>query len=110
VYGYLDRVGAPPEARAVVDLGHALSLRDWERVASAADQLVPRVAAREAWVPPATLLDAAVLSYLRIGRPTAARNALNVLIPRTAREPWNLRNRLLGALVEEAERAVRPTG
>ena len=105
VFAYLDRVDAPAPARAVVELRHALSLREWERVAAAADRLVGRVAAREAWIPPATLLDAAVLAYLRTDRPSAARNALDLLAPRAARTPGHLRNRLLEAMVTEAEGA-----
>jgi hypothetical protein len=103
---YLDRAGAPSEARAAVDLRRALALLDWEGVAAAADFLVSRVAAREPWVPPGTLLDAAVLAYLRVGRPTAARNALDLLVPRTGRATSNLRTRLLEALVAEAEPAA----
>jgi len=103
-YGYLARVEAPVEARAAVDLRHALALQDWGRVAEASDLLVSRVAAGEAWVPRRTLLDAAVLAYLHVDRPDAARTALDLLLPRTARTPWNLRNRLLEAMVAEEER------
>jgi hypothetical protein len=52
---------------------------------------------------PSTLLDAAVVAYLRVARPTAARNALDLLGPLSGREPGHLRNRLLDALIAEAE-------
>lgn len=102
VHEFLDRVDAPREARAAVDLKHGLALLDWERVASAADVLVARVAAGEAWVPPATLLDASVVAYLRVGRPTAARNALDMLSRTSGYGADNLRLWLLDALVAEA--------
>jgi spermidine synthase len=103
VYDFLDRTDAPPPARATVDLMHGLSMLEWDRVASAADLLVSRVAVGEAWVDPGTLLDAAVLAYVRTGRPEAARDALDALGSQTGRAPGNLRDRLLNALVTEAE-------
>jgi hypothetical protein len=103
VYDFLDRAQAPPPARAAVDLKHGLSLREWERVAAAADVLVARVALGEAWVDAGDLLDAAVLAYLRTDRPDAARRALDVLGPRTGRLAGNMRDCLLLALVREAE-------
>ena len=104
-YGYLDRVDAPPEARAAVDLHHALARFDGTALAAAADVLVPRVAAGEQWVSPETLLDAAVLGYLEVGRADAASDALEALVPRTGRKDHDLRNRLLAALVEQEGRA-----
>jgi hypothetical protein len=103
VYDFLDRTDAPPPARATVDLMHGLSMLEWDRVASAADLLVSRVAVGEAWVDPGTLLDAAVLAYVRTGQPEAARDALDALGSQTGRAPGNLRDRLLNALVTEAE-------
>ena len=103
VNDFLDRTGAPETARAAVDLKHALSLLDWERVAAAADLLVLRVAIGERWIDPETLADAAVIAYVRTGQPTAARTALVALRPRTGRTRDNLRDRLLDALVTEAE-------
>jgi hypothetical protein len=103
IYDFLDRTGAPPEARAAVDLRHGLAELDWERVASASDRLVSRVAAGESWTSATVLLDASVLAYLRTGRVTAARSALNALSPRTSRGAGDLRIRLLEALVEQDE-------
>jgi predicted membrane-bound spermidine synthase len=107
VYDFLDRTSAPDVARAGVDLKHGLALLEWERVAAAADLLVTRVAVGEPWVDAGTLLDAAVIAYLRVGRPTAARNALDQLGPRTGRQPGHLRDRLLEALVARAEAELR---
>jgi spermidine synthase len=106
VFDFLDRAQAPPEVRAAVDLRHALSLVDWPTAAAAADVLVGRVAAGEPWESPSVLLDVAVLAYLRTGRPTAARNALERLAPLLGRAEWHLRTRLLDALVTEAEQAA----
>jgi hypothetical protein len=103
VYDFLDRAGAPAEARATVDLKHGLGILEWGRVAAAADLLVSRVSAGQGWAQPSTLLDASVVAYLRVGRPTGARNALNLLGPRSGRGADHLRNRLLDALVSEAE-------
>ena len=82
-----------------MDLKHGLSLLEWDRVAAAADLLVPRVALGEPWADSAVLLDAAIIAYLRTGRPAGARNALDALGPRTGRAPGNLRDRLLVALL-----------
>ncbi|MDA0329067.1 MAG: hypothetical protein O2958_08680 [Gemmatimonadetes bacterium] len=100
VYAFMDRAEAPPEARASVDLMHAYSLGEWEQAATAADQLVGRVAAGGRWVTSEILLDIAVIAYLETGRPQAARSAHNLLAPRTGRASWNLRNRLLDAMIQ----------
>ncbi|MGD8870031.1 MAG: hypothetical protein PVJ80_00500 [Gemmatimonadota bacterium] len=102
---FLDRADAPPEARAEVQLRHSLSLLDWEQAAAAADRLMDRVAAGERWEDPGTLLDIAVLAYLRTGRVVAARNAFDRLAPLTGRPDWHLRNELLDAMIRQAEAA-----
>jgi spermidine synthase len=106
VHDFLDRAQAPAEVRAVVDLRESLSLLDWDRAAAAADLLVPRVQAGERWESVDVLLDVSVLAYLRTGRPTAARNAYARLAPLTGRPSWHLRNRLLDAMIAQAERAA----
>ena len=103
---FLDRAGAPAEARAAVELAHGAGSWDWEEAASAADVLVGRIAAGERWVRPTVLLDAAVVAYLKTDRPQAARTAYRLLVARTERAPRNLRNRLLDALIREAEDAA----
>ncbi len=103
VYRYLDRWEAPPEARAAVDFHHGLARFDWPKVAEAADRLIPLVAAGRNWVSPHVLLDASVVAYLRTGRPTAAQVAMDRLAPRTTRKAGNLRNRLLRALILQAQ-------
>lgn len=103
VYAFLDRADAPPLARAAVDFRHSLARLDWDRVAEAADLLIARAAVGERWVDPSALLDASAVAYLRVGRASAARNALALLAPVTGREPAHLRHRLLAALVVEAE-------
>lgn len=102
VRSFLERAEAPAEARAVIDLHEAVSLFDWARAARAADVLVDPVAAGQRWVPPTTLLDAAVLAYLRVDRPEAARNALEVLAPGTGRPAGHLRHRVLDAWIADA--------
>lgn len=102
VYAYLDRTEAPPEVRAAVDLLHGVSLFDWEKAAGAADALLGRVAAGDRWVRSTVLLDAAVVSYLKLGRPNDARRALVNLRNRTGRASWNARSGILEALVEAA--------
>jgi spermidine synthase len=102
VFDFLERAGAPPEARAAVELLHAYGLVDWPRVARAADLLVSRVAGGERWSTPDLLLDIAVIGYLEVGRPGAARNAFDLLSPGTGRAASNLRQRLLSSLIEDA--------
>ncbi len=103
VYDYLDRVGAPPEARAAVEFRHAVSLGDLPRAAAAADRLVRPVSTGVPWVSPWTLMDGAIVAYVGVGRASAARNAFNALSPRTQRRAGDLRDRLLLALIEAAE-------
>ena len=102
VRSFLDRAGAPFEARAVVDLHQAVGELDWAEAAAAADALVSPVADGERWMQSATLLDAAVLAYLHTDRPADARHTLEALVPVTARAPGHLRHRVLAALIEEA--------
>ncbi len=102
VFEFLDRVEAPEEPRAAINLHYGLATFDWERVAAASDILVGRVSAGERWVRPTVLLDAAVVAYLKVGRPLAARTALQLLGPKSGREASNLRNRLLSAMVQDA--------
>jgi hypothetical protein len=48
---------------------------------------------------------------LRVGRASAARQALALLAPRTGRSPTHLRSRLLDAMVSEAEASAEiPSG
>ena len=101
---FLERADGPPEAHAVVDLHEAVALFDWERAARAADLLVSPVGQGARWVPPAMLLDAAVVAYLGVDRATAARNAFRLLEPRTGRPPGHLRSRVLDAWIERAGR------
>lgn len=103
VYAFMDRHDAPPEARATVDLMRAYSLGEWGRAAAAANRLVGPVADAEQWIPVRLLLDLAVVSNLEVGQTAAARNAVDVLTPHTDRAEWNVRNRLLAALVAQAE-------
>jgi hypothetical protein len=100
-FDFLDATDAPPTARAVVDLMYGVNSFNWERSASAADVLVARVAAGERWVTPTLLLDAAVLAYVKTGRPDAARTTFRTLVESTQRETWNLRNRLLEAYIDD---------
>jgi hypothetical protein len=103
VYAFLDRNDAPAVARAAVDLKHAFSLLEWERAAAAADELVSRVGVGEQWSSADILLDMSVIAYLKAGRATAARNAIDLLTPWTGRQPGDLRLRMLDALVARAE-------
>ena len=102
VRGFLDRADAPEPARAAVDLLHGYSTSDWERTAAAADILVGPVARGEPWVTPDLLLDIAVLAYLETGRAQAASSAYQALARTTGRADWNLRNRLLHAMIDDA--------
>ena len=106
VQDFLDRNEAPEVPRAVIDFHHGLAAFDWEEAADAADVLVPLVADGQRWVRPTVLLDGSVVAYLKVGRPTAARNAMNTLDRRTQREPGNLRTRLLDALIDSAAAAA----
>lgn len=102
VYGFTARTDAPPAVRAAVDLMHGVSTWDWELAASAADLLLATVDGGRSSVTPQLLLDAAVITYLKAGRPDAARDALLRLREHTVRADGDLRNRLLEALIEEA--------
>jgi hypothetical protein len=109
VFGYLDRAGAPRQARAVVELLHGVDRFDWHAAAAAADVLVGPVGLGERWMRPTVLLDAATVAYLKVGRPEDARRTMQLLRLRTGRASWNLRDRLLQARIEQALRGA-PTG
>ena len=101
VLSFLDRTDAPETARATVDLLRGYSTGNWDRAAAGADILVERVGRGEAWVTPDLLLDIAVLAYLETDRPEAASGAYEALVTSTGRADWNLRNRLLRAMIDD---------
>ncbi len=104
---FLDATDAPPEARASVALLHGIGSWTFDEAASAADVLVPAQEGGVTWVRSTVLLDAAVLAYLETGRAREARAAFDRLAPLSGRRPWNVRNRLLDALVRAAEVAAQ---
>jgi spermidine synthase len=95
---FLDE-GARAEVVAAVSLMESYQLRDWAGVAAAADVLVGPVTAGERLVPPDVLLDLAVLSYLEIGRPDAARSALDALTSLSTLPIDNVRHQLFRELI-----------
>jgi hypothetical protein len=106
VYAFLERTDAPVEARAAVDLMHAVDTWDWALAASAADLLRTTVDGGRGWDEVGLLLDASVTAYLKTGRPEAAKNALDRLLPHTERAPRDLRNQLLETLIAGASPGI----
>ncbi len=102
---FMARHDAPPNARATVDVLRGYSQGDWALAAAAANQLVGPVADGQEWMSVRLLLDLAVISNLEMNQSAEARRAIESLVPLTGREPWNVRNRLLDALVTQAEEA-----
>ncbi|MFQ5678484.1 MAG: fused MFS/spermidine synthase [Gemmatimonadota bacterium] len=104
----LDRWEAPREVRAAVEFLRALRGREFEAVAAVAPLLTSEAHTTGAWIDAGLLLDGAVVSYLRTGRPELARSAFSSLAPVAGRDPSDLRNQLLLAHIRAAERRVDP--
>ncbi len=105
---YLDARDAPRGPRAAVGLVRGLEAREWSRVAGAATVLAAELEAGAAWVPPGLLLDAGVAGLLATGEVEAARRHRERVEPRVARDPDDLRSRLLRAYLGAAEEGRLP--
>jgi len=96
---YLERHRAPPPAFAAFHFVEGLARWDFERVSRAADRLLALSMQGETWLPPALLLDGAVIAKLRTGQPAAARTFYDHLADSAYRDRGDLRRRLLAAYV-----------
>jgi spermidine synthase len=99
---YVEAADAPPEVRAVVEYMYGLAAWDFATAASAADLLIPAVTDGEGWIDAELLLDGSVVSYLAVGDPRRAGQALERLLPVTDRNADDFRTALLGAYVNRA--------
>ena len=102
---FLERHHAPAPVREVVAFRHAVKTWDFERAATAADQLLPLALRQHRWITPDELRDGAVMANLHIGRVAVARQVLDTLAQFSTRRPGDLRGQLLTAYVAAAERA-----
>lgn len=96
---YLMRQRAPEGAQSAWRFLRAAVTYDWP---TAAAEVRTQIAERDrgrAWLPPALLLDAAVLARLRTGDVTGAQAAFARLSDAAGRRPEDLRTRMLDALV-----------
>jgi len=106
--GYAMRTAAPDPVRAAVAFGSALARRDMGAAAAAAGPLLAEVRAGRLWIPADDLLDGAVRALLVTGETPRAREAWNLLRPRSARGTGDLRLALLHAYLERAEAGAGP--
>ena len=105
VWDYLAEHGAPAAVRESVALLEGLRTLDLSRASSAADALSLTDPEVFQLLPPSIVLDAAVAAYLGVGDASKARAALNAQLPRSGRPSDDIRNLVLGALVEEPRAA-----
>jgi hypothetical protein len=98
---------APPEIGAAVDLLHGVRTLDLAAAAGAADRLRGLGAGADL-LQPELLLDLAVVAYLGEGRAADARATFDALAPRTERGLGHLRNRVLDALIRDAQGDAAP--
>ena len=102
LYAYLDRVHAPPTARAAIDFLHGLATWDYAQAAHAADPLIAEAQRGELWLDGDELRDGAVIAKLAVGDRAGARAAFRALISRSARSMTDLRTRLLYSYIADA--------
>ena len=105
---YLEAQRAPAGARSAWRFLRAALQYDWP---AAAREVPTQIAERDrgrAWLPPALLLDAAVLARLRSGDVRGAQAAFARLSDAAGRAPDDLRTRMLEALVETAVPGAMP--
>jgi hypothetical protein len=101
LYAYLDRVHAPPTARAAVDFLHGLATWDYAQAARAADPLIAEAGMGELWLDGDELRDGAVIAKLAVGDRAGARAAFRGLISQSARKITDLRTRLLFSYIAD---------
>ncbi|HTJ21265.1 MAG TPA: fused MFS/spermidine synthase [Gemmatimonadaceae bacterium] len=101
LYAYLDRVHAPPTARAAVDFLHGLATWDYAQAARAADPLIAEAGKGELWLDGDELRDGAVIAKLAVGDRAGARAAFRGLISQSARKITDLRTRLLFSYIAD---------
>jgi spermidine synthase len=105
---YLERQRAPAGLQSAWRLLEAAVTYDWP---AAATEVRTQIAERDrgvAWLPPALLLDAAVLARLRTGDVTGAQAAFARLSDAAGRAADDVRTRMLEALAETAVRGAMP--
>ena len=101
--GYAARAAAPFPVRAAVAFGSALARRDPAGAAASADPLLAEARAGRLWIPVDDLLDGSVRAFLGTGEVARAREAFDLLRPRTTRMPGDIRLGLLRAYLARAE-------
>ncbi len=108
LYHFLDRTGAPPAARAVVEFREGTLGWNWPQAARAAAPLIAEALAGRSWLLPDELREGAVMAFLATGNTAAAREAFQKLAPLSQRPPSDFRSALLAAYVEVASGPAAP--
>jgi hypothetical protein len=108
VRAYLERAGAPEQARASIEFVHALAIHDWAGARAASPPLLTAASRGEEWIPPELLRNGLVVAHLAANDARAAREAFARLAPLVPRGGAELRTTLLDAWIQRAEAASRP--
>ena len=95
--GFATRHAAPPGVHAALGFIHDLAIMDTAGVLGHARPLIESAARGEDWMPPDLVFDGAVTMQMIAGDSAAARATFRQLQPRLARDPGDLRTRLLAA-------------
>lgn len=105
LYAYMEDAGAPPEAFAAIRFTHGMAARAWPELAEASRELAGPTLRGDHWITPDVLRDGGTLSLLAVGDVERARVLFDALTSHVERPPEDLRTRLLGAHLLEAEEA-----
>lgn len=97
---YLAAAGAPEGAASAWRFLRAAVTYDWDRAAAEVPRQIAERDRGTAWLPPALLLDAAVLARLRSGDLPGAQAAFARLSDAAGRSPDDVRTRMLEALTK----------
>ncbi len=97
---YLSAAGAPEGAASAWRFLRAAVTYDWARAAAEVPRQIAERDRGTAWLPPALLLDAAVLARLRSGDLPGAQAAFARLSDAAGRSPDDVRTRMLEALTK----------
>lgn len=96
---YLATAAAPEGAKSAWRFLRAAVTYDWPRAAAEVPRQIAERDRGTAWLPPALLLDAAVLARLRSGDASGAKAAFARLSDAAGRSPDDVRTRMLEALL-----------
>jgi spermidine synthase len=102
--GFMDRTGAPAEARASVDFLHGIGAWNWREVADAEPLLLePKDATT--WLPDSIVRPGAVVAHIKLGNYERAKEVLRVFARRSTEQRFD--ERLIAAYLAFSDTTTR---